>query len=201
MAKCCDNPLKIKRHYRSAYAYEQTSLIDQVFCETYLTVCNNLTEGMTVCSKCREKIISSKSADSKCLCVDPFSQGPHSLTKYLTVSKNTQREFFSFRHRLPIGAKLCENCFVQLNMVPNQTRKPSVAQINEMCCNPFNLKDHSAGKFGRQITQTIANRYFSNDIKIYVGDEICGSCRNLLYTTSKSHYTENVFDDDDDMTG
>lgn len=94
MAKCCDNPLKIKRHHRSAYAYEQTSIIDQVFCETYLTVCNNLTEGKTVCSKCREKIISSKSADSKCLGVDPFSQGPHSLTKYLTVSKIPNGNFF-----------------------------------------------------------------------------------------------------------
>lgn len=177
--QCCSNPREIKRHYRNKYASQGTEVVEESFCEQFSAVCKNLKAGMIICATCKNKIMSTKFDFPTC--VDPFLLGPHSSSKYINISENVQREFYSLRYKLPLNSTLCCECHERLKKQPNVRKVPPTEDILEICCNPFYDSDHSSGKNARPITQEMINRYSSETIEFFLGDHICSNCRLLLY--------------------
>lgn len=173
----CSNPFKIPGHHRRSTSHTDTIAVDASYYEKYFRVCSNLSVGSFLCSKCTKQIASVAVAVPNC--VDPFSKGVHSSDNYKVITLDTQRAFFSFRNKLPIGSSLCRKCLVRLS--DQQTLvKPSFSEIPNLCCNPFGKADHSTGKNERHVLPGDMVLSASNAAPIFVGDVLCLTCRVTL---------------------
>lgn len=184
----CANPLRIRRHYRRNSASIGIKVIEKSFCEMYISICDNFKEGMKLCKDCRNILENSTPTPLKC--IDPHELGDHSSSSFIVVSTDTQRLFYPLRNKLPLAASICKSCYESLKDLTKNVSKPTVAQIPNICCNPFNKADHSAGNNYRFVTQKMELKFSNESNQIFVNDKICSTCRAILYRSDKTEKME-----------
>lgn len=181
----CENPLNIPNHNEKWYSFVGVKPIDTAFLETYLTAIPELTLGMHVCLRRRNKIENLNS--NNIICSNPFSGEKHYGQAGFVVSNETISKFYSQNLKWVLGSLVCTKCSVRLFKAQSKFEKKFGHEKLELCCNPFDKSPHPAGKNSRRVTPELTDIYKTVSDNIKPGGFLCNASRTKLYKKGKKN--------------